>query len=62
MGLLAEAGLRVALTFVLPIRAFLVVSQVIVTTTTVVLIAWTMAYSRHIARRGAARAAATVSG
>lgn len=52
MGLLAEALVPVALTFVLAIPVFLVVSQVIVAGTTIALIAWTMSYARRVAKRG----------
>ncbi len=56
IGLLAEALVRVALTFVLAIPVFLVVSQVIVVGTTIALIVWTMSYGRRVAKRGQAAA------
>jgi hypothetical protein len=56
-GYLAEAVVRVALTFVLPIPVFLIVSPVMALGVTVGLIAWTMAYARRASRRGQAHLA-----
>jgi hypothetical protein len=56
-GYVAEALLRIALTFVLPIPVFLIVSPLMAFGVTIALIAWTMAYARRSARRGSARLA-----
>jgi len=52
LGFVAEALVRVALTFVLAIPVFLVVSPIIAYGTTLALIAWTMTYARRAAKRG----------
>ncbi len=57
IGYVAEAFIRIALTFVLPIPIFLIVSPIMAFGVTIALIAWTMAYARRSARRGAARLA-----
>ena len=57
IGYVAEALVRVALTFVLPIPVFLIVSPLMALGVTIALITWTMAYARRASRRGAARLA-----
>jgi len=57
LGYLAEAVTRVALTFVLPIPIFLVVSPVLAFGVTIGLLAWTLAYARRASRRGSQRLA-----
>ena len=57
LGYLAEAAVRIAATFVLPIGVFLIVSPVMAFGVTIGLIAWTMAYARRASRRGAAHLA-----
>jgi hypothetical protein len=59
VALLLEAGLRVALSFVLPIPIFLLVSPVLALAVTVGLIAWTMAYARRSRQRAERLARAT---
>jgi hypothetical protein len=53
-GYVLEALARIALTFVLPVAIFLIVSPVLAFGVTVALITWTMAYARRAARRGQA--------
>lgn len=52
---LAEALVRLALIFVLPIAVFLVVSPVMAFAVTAALIAWSVAYGQRVRRRGEAR-------
>jgi hypothetical protein len=54
---LAEAALRVALVYALPVSASIVVSPLLATATTVALVGWTIAYGRAAERRGAERRA-----
>ena len=51
VALLIEAGLRVGLSFVLPISVFLLVSPTLAIGVTLALISWTTAYARRSARR-----------
>jgi hypothetical protein len=51
VALLIEAGLRVALSFMLPISVFLLVSPTLAFAVTLALIGWTLAYARRSARR-----------
>jgi hypothetical protein len=51
VALLLEAGLRVGLSFVLPIPVFLLVSPVLAIGVTLALISWTMAYARRSVQR-----------
>jgi hypothetical protein len=57
IGYLCEAGVRIALSFALPIPVFLIVSPVLSIGVTIGLISWTLAYARRSARRGAERLA-----
>jgi Mg/Co/Ni transporter MgtE len=59
---LVEAAIQVALSFVLPIPLFLVLSPMLAIGVTIALVAWTMRYARSSARRGAQRMAAMSSG
>jgi hypothetical protein len=61
VALLLEAALRVALSFVLPIPVFLLISPTLALGVTVALISWTMAYARRTQRAAAAAAAGTAS-
>ncbi|MBV9132541.1 MAG: hypothetical protein JO020_01470 [Chloroflexi bacterium] len=61
VGYLLEAAVRIALTFVLSISVFLIVSPLLAFGVTIALISWTMAYARRSARRGAERMAATAA-
>lgn len=54
-GYLGEAALRVALSFILSISVFLIISQLLAIGVTFALISWTMTYARRSARRGAER-------
>ena len=54
VGYVLEASLRVALSFLMPIPAFLVISPVLATGATVALIAWTLAYARRSSRHASA--------
>ncbi|MBV9324244.1 MAG: hypothetical protein JO352_10705 [Chloroflexi bacterium] len=55
---LCEAGLRVGLSYVLPIPLFLILSPILAIGVTIGLISWTLAYARRSARRGAEQLAA----
>jgi len=57
---LVEAAARVALSFVMPIPVFLIISPILAIGVTIGLISWTMAYGRRSARRGEAAAAAAI--
>jgi hypothetical protein len=57
VGYLAEAAVRVVLSFAVPIPVFLLVSPVLALGVTIALISWTLAYARRSARRGAERLA-----
>jgi Intracellular septation protein A len=61
VGMLLEAGLRIALSFVLPIPVFLVVSPLLAFGITIALISATITYARRSARRGQQRLAALQS-
>ena len=61
VGMLLEAGLRIALSFVLPIPVFLVVSPLLAFGITIALISVTIRYARRSARRGQERLAALES-
>jgi hypothetical protein len=52
-----EAAVRVALSFIVPIPVFLIVSPVLALGVTIALISWTLAYARRSARGGAERLA-----
>ena len=58
LGYLGEAAVRISLSFVLPVSAFLIVSPVLAIAVTIALISWTLAYARRSARRGSERLAA----
>jgi intracellular septation protein A len=58
--LVAEALARVALVFILPMSAFLIVSQVLAYAVIGVTIRWTMAYGKRMRERGAAQAGTAV--
>jgi hypothetical protein len=62
VGYLAEAALRVVLSFVVPIPVFLIVSPVVALGVTIALISWTLAYARRSARRSAERLATMPTG
>lgn len=62
VGYLVEAALRVALSFVVPIPVFLIVSPVLAFGVTIALLSWTLAYARRSARQGAERLATMPTG
>jgi hypothetical protein len=61
VAFLAEALLRLALSFILPVPVFLVVSPAVGTAVTIGLIAWSVAYGRRTAERGQAAAQAAAA-
>ena len=53
IGYLSEASVRVALVYMLPVNAALVVSPTLAAAVTAALMFWTIRYGRNAERRGA---------